>query len=1134
MSKKILFNDNWLFDEFPLDTPLSHMASSVLNPVELPHDWMIYHVNDLYKNSIGFYKKTFRINPVSSSHYFLYFEGVYMDCHIYLNGKDVFEWKYGYSSFEADITDFLISGENTVCVTCNFQAPNSRWYSGAGIYRDVYLIEKEEVFFTSFGSYISTEERNGDFIVFSDFEISSFTDNPFVIRNRIIKSDDQTAIAEISEEKCFTGTSVVKHSVKVSSPILWNINNPFLYIYQSSLIVDGKIVDSYSCNLGFRTLRFDPNEGFFLNGSNVKINGACLHHDLGALGSSVNRVALKRQLSKMVEMGVNSIRTSHNMPAPVLMELCDSMGLLVYSECFDMWELNKTEFDYANFFPEWWARDVKNWVMRDCNHPSLIIWGIGNEIYDTHAGDGYKWTLLLRDAVRKLDYRHNAFTSIASNYVEWDNAQRCSNEVELSGYNYGKKLYDSHHIKYPNWCIFGSETASTVQSRGIYHFPYEACVSTYDDGQCSSLGNCTTNWGDESVDSVVAFHRDRDFVFGQYIWTGWDYIGEPTPYFSKNSFFGQIDTAGFPKDTFYHYQAEWTDYKTNPMVHLLPYWDFNEGQIIDVCAYSNAPFVELFLNESSLGRQEIDHVHGINLQGIWKVPYTPGEIKVHAYDYDGKVIATDSHHSFFESYAIVLKTSTDSILADGKDICFIEISCIDKNGFPVENARDRVSVSVSGAGRLVGLDNGDSTDYDEYKGTSRRLFSGKLLAMVQSTYETGLIKVTVSAIGLETGITEISAIPCPCEKSITFFSSNTVSTISEEVPVRKINLKRTGPSTLTKEYRDSTVEYELLPVNTTYTDVSFKALTKDGIEANFAQVETDGSKVLVHALGDGDFRLTAYANNGKNHPEVISELEFSATNLGTASLNPYKLIPGIEFSQASEGCSLSFLGGVFIPCKNGETAYVTYKNIDFNSFGSDEITIPIFSFKDELGIEILEGSNENGKCLYQGTYRAKSIYNTYQPNTFKLSRRISGTKDITLRFSIDDRISVHGFYFKELCKAYSEINATEYKNISGDSFTVKTDSICNIGNNVTIEFDNMNFINGVSSVRITGKSHKPISAVHIMFKSASSDVRQMIEIPKTDDFEQFEFSLSNIGKCDRVCFVFLPGSDFDLKSFRFY
>ena len=348
-----------------------------------------------------------------------------------------------------------------------------------------------------------------------------------------------------------------------------------------------------------------------LNGKKIKLNGVCEHHDLGALGAAFNKAALKRRFVILKEMGVNAVRTAHNMPAVELMELADEMGILIVSEAFDMWEKSKTPYDYARFFKEWAHIDVKSWVMRDRNHPSLLMWSIGNEIYDTHAGErGQEVTKMLMDYVLKYDPRENAKVTIGSNFMPWENAQKCADIVKVAGYNYAEKYYKKHHEEHQDWIIYGSETASIVQSRGIYHFPFEKSILADDDEQCSALGNSTTSWGAKSAEACIIAERDTPFSLGQFIWTGFDYIGEPTPYHTKNSYFGQIDTATFKKDSYYIYQAEWTDYKTKPMVHIFPYWDFNKGQMIDVRVCSNACKIELQLNGITIGTHVIDHEHG--------------------------------------------------------------------------------------------------------------------------------------------------------------------------------------------------------------------------------------------------------------------------------------------------------------------------------------------------------------------------------------------------------------------------------------------------------------------------------------------------------------------------------------------
>ena len=1132
---KILFNTGWSFSEFDLNTPIDEMfGSSLLKPVDIPHDYMIWHVKDLYKSEIGFYQKTFCIKKEPLHTYLLRFEGVYMDSEVYCNGTKICEWKYGYSTFDADMTSVLKDGDNTVCVVTHYREPNSRWYSGAGIYRNVWLIDLGDTYIPCDGVYLNAVENGTGFTLNFSVEAVSLCPGAYTVQNTLLDKDDKETGILTTDVNLFENVSVITQSLFVDRPHLWDIDDPYLYHVRTRILSGDTVKEEVVNTFGFRTINFDCNKGFFLNGRNVKIQGACQHHDQGALGSAMNKSALRRQFEKLMAMGVNSIRTSHNMPAMEVMELADEMGILIYSESFDMWELPKTTYDYGNFFPEWWERDVISWVRRDRNHPSLIIWGIGNEIYDTHLESGLKWTRLLRDKVRELDPWHNAYIGIGSNYIAWENAQKCSNELELSGYNYGERLYDEHHNKYPHWCIFGSETGSTVQSRGIYHFPYETSLLTHMDSQCSCLGNCTTNWGSKSVDQVVSDHRDRDFVFGQYIWTGWDYIGEPTPYHSKNSFFGQIDTAGFEKDTYYHYQAEWTDYKKAPMAHLLPYWDFNDGQIIDVIGYSNAPSVELFLNGTSLGAKEIDHQHSTKLFAHWTIPYQKGELVLRAYDETGKEIATDSVRSFDDPSTIRLASDKSSVLANGEDLAFVEISLMDYNVTFVANARNRVTVSVSGPGRLMGLDNGDSTDYEEYKGTSRKLFSGKLLAIIAPTDEPGTITVTAESVGLPSESIAIESVACDEAIRGCFKDSCFESPASFDVPVRKIELKRLSGDTLTKENPTAKVSFTVYPSNATYSDIKFTALTPNSVTADYVSVEVDDDTATITALGDGEFTLMAYSCNGSDHPEVISTLDYKISGMGLAKKDAYSMIPGINFEYSYSGdCSLSFLGGVFLPVGPDNTSYVTYEKVDLGDVGSSEVHVPIFSFKDSLTLEILDGTYEAGKCLFKGEYNAKSIYNTYQENVFTLSEKLTGVHTLTFVFHTDDRISFEGFYFTKYLRAYSLIRATAFSNISGDSYNVEKEAITNIGNNVAIEYSDMDFKNGLSAVKICGRSHNEKTSIHILFVEDEVKYREMVEIPFGTEYNTFEFNLPDIRTTGKINLVFLPGSNFDLKEFEF-
>lgn len=1142
---KTLFVKNWLFKKYDIDAPIMDLIDSdEFFPVDIPHDWMISQVNNLYESSIGVYKKNWNITPVPSHNYILRFEGVYQDCTVLVNKTVVQEWKYGYSTFEADITTAIHSGDNEICVIVKYEAPNTRWYSGAGIYRNVYLLEKDSCYLPSDGCYVSTKKCGSNYMMNIDTEVFLLDTCNAKVTHILTDAEGKTIASVTVTLPKNGGIQKVSCEKEVITPVEWDIDNPYLYTLTSTLYIDSNEVDQEVTNIGFRTISFDPDHGFFLNGRRVQINGVCQHHDLGALGAAVNRVATRRQLELLKKMGVNSVRTSHNMPSVELMELADEMGILICSEAFDMWENKKTPYDYSNHFPTWYKKDVASWIRRDRNHPSVIMWSIGNEVTDTNEDKGLTWTRLLRDEVRSHDCNHNAYIGIGSNYVEWEPAQRCSDELELSGYNYGERLYDEHHKKYPNWCIFGSETSSTVQSRGIYHFPYEKVILTHTDGQCSSLGNCTTNWGARNTDTVVANHRDREFVAGQYLWSGFDYIGEPTPFFSKNSFFGQLDTAGFEKDTYYHYQAEWTDYRTSPMVHLLPYWDFNEGQIIDVCAYSNAPYVELFFNGESLGRQFIDHAHGTDLQGRWKVPYHKGELKAVATDEEGNVIATDIQRSFGDAAKICLSAGKDTLIANGEDLIFLTITTVDADGNYVANARNRVNVNVTGAGRLIGLDNGDSTDYDEYKGTSRRLFSGKLLAIIAATDKTGAIDVTVTSDGLISEHLCLTALPT--DKPINVCHGYFVPTSQDvhDIPVRKIELTKVNndecpDNVLNAEHPDIYLKYKMLPENATYSDIVVRALTKDAVDANYIKVtiENDATtqQPLIHvqAIGDGEFRLTAFCNNGKEHPEIVSDLEFRAEGLGLANHDGYSLVPGIQYDVSSSPDSdLSFDGGVFLPCEG--TGHVTYHNVDLGAYGSDEITIPIFSFHDDVDLEVWNGTLENGECLYKGTYHAPTWYNHYQPNTFKLSKRVSGLATITLVFHVYEKLSVQGFYFNRKEKAYSLLNATESDRITGDSFTMASNAVEHIGNNVSIDWDNMDFsATGIGKVEINCKSHNPVTSIHLLFTDGDTQMRHMVEVPYSDEYETFSFDMPDIRMNCSLSVVFLPGTDCDLRSIQF-
>lgn len=1158
MDKKELFNDGWEFTKQAIGTGLSVLTLQEItwSRVDLPHDWLIYNTKDLYENGEGWYRKSFAVKELTDQVISVCFEGIYMNSTIYVNNMIVGEWKYGYSSFEFEITPYLQVGMNEIKVRVVHEAPNSRWYSGAGIYRKVWLKTTEKAHLVTDGIYLATRKEADDWKVLLSTEAINQAEGTAeveaLIRHTIYDAAGLIVAASANQVLLDNIVTTDKQSLTVADPILWGLEEPYLYTIRTELMIAGVVVDEEIQNFGFRTIRVDPNAGFYLNEEHVKLHGACQHHDLGALGAAVNKVALRRQLTLLQEMGVNAIRTSHNMPAVELMELADEMGILIVSEAFDMWERSKTQYDYSRFFPEWHEKDVASWIRRDRNHPSIIMWSIGNEIYDTHADErGYEVTKQLKALVQVHDPLGNGLVTIGSNYMAWEGAQHCAQEISSVGYNYGEWLYEEHHKKYPNWVIYGSETASTIQSRGIYHFPLNRVVVTHEDEQCSSLDNCTTNWGAKNAQKNITDDRDAKYCLGQFIWTGFDYIGEPTPYTTKNSYFGHIDTAGFPKDSFYLYQAEWTDYKVKPMVHLLPYWDFNEGQLIDIKIYSNAPKTELFLNGQSMGTYEIDHAAGKKLSGEWRLPYQPGVLKAVAYDEQDNIIATEEKKSFGDAVRLVVKPDKYSLKADGLDLIFVQISAVDAEGAEVANANNRVEVDVSGAGRLVGLDNGDSTDYDQYKGTSRKLFSGKLLAIIAAKQEAGKILMKVSSGMLPSEELYLTAEPAEIIAGTSALLENEKSEPNNEIPIRKIALSLQGSNQMDKNNQSVRVSAKLHPDNATYQELVWKVVTPGGIATNIARVEAEGMQALVTALGDGEFRLRCLANNGKQNYEIISELEFTATGLGAAVINPYEFVYAGLCTDSNYELNGGLLNGV--STKELTETQIGFRGLDFGDYGSDEITIPIFFLEnDPLPIELWEGmpGDSGAELLLKADYQAVCQYGQYIPNTFQLPRRMRGIT--TLCIVLRRRLNLKGFIFTKLDKAYEKLSALENNKIYGDTFRLTDEAIEQIGNNVTIEFENMDFgMEGFKKLVICGRSHAVKNTIHVRFQKEEENsdsteelehgnqatkiknINQIAEFAYSEDYVECEFELSSVTGKNKVSFIFLPGSSFDFKWFRF-
>lgn len=1177
MNSKTLWNDNWYFARTALgvkweDRPLWEKE---MQPVDLPHDWLIYDTKNLYEDSIGWYRKRF-VYTLSGAkrdnRVILRFEGVYMDSSIYVNGVYLGDWKYGYSTFDWDITEYLREGENEVVLRVVFQAPNSRWYSGAGIYRNVWMICLPGTHIPLDGIYASSVETEKGYDLTIDTELEWGTDNGnYALEYCLCHVDDSKKTAETENTEIFRekqlltcGQEKATLTISVDNPRKWDITDPYLYdltvLLRRFPVNDGEngadgiaqnpeTIQEEHLRIGFRTIQFEPDQGFLLNGRKVRLNGACDHHDLGALGAAFHKEAMHRKFELMRSMGVNAVRTSHNMPAVELMELADEMGFLILSEAFDMWEMAKNPYDYARFFKEWMEKDVRSWIRRDRNHPSVIMWSIGNEIPDTHADThGQEITQSLLAAVRKWDYRNVAPVTIGSNYMPWENAQKCADIVKLAGYNYAEKYYEEHHKKYPDWIIYGSETSSVVQSRGVYHFPLERATLIKADEQCSALGNSTTSWAAKNTEYCIIMDRDTPYSCGQFIWTAIDYIGEPTPYQTKNSYFGQMDTAGFPKDSYYVFRAEWTDAKKDPMIHVYPYWDFNPGQQVDVRITSNAPEVELFVNGVSQGRQQIDHQKGTVLQPSWKVPYVPGSICAVAYDESGREIARQERHSFGNTDHYVVKANKSTLRADGEDMIFVEISAEDRDGYPVENASDYVRVTVEGAGRLVGLDNGDSTDYDAYKGTVRKLFQGKLLAMIAAKTTPGEIRVTVedawpdskdshpaSAATVTLQAIEASVRPgiCATEENREYPPAFVAPGF---VPARKLEMS-TSDVTLTPEKPSVLLHTRIYPMEATDRKLLWSITDASGIPSPVAKLEEleDGESVRITGVSDGSFQVRCMNCNGTASVKMISQLDFTVEGMGQTFHSPYEPVAGISYVD-------SFGGDVSRGVENSagtdkaQPTGLVYEALDFGEFGSDEVTLSIFANdNDPHRIQIWEGEPEESGRKTTGTlvgeviYQKPGIWEVFQPETFVLPRRLKGVTNLTI--VSEDKIFLKEFHFTRQEKAYARLSALTDGVTYGDSFVRTEDAIEQIGNNVSLEFSDMNFgETGTDSIVICGRTPLQQNTIQLRFTDGAT---QVLPFPHSEEYMELRFPLEKVTGEQKVTFVFLPGCNFDFKWFRF-
>jgi beta-galactosidase len=729
----------------------------------LPHDWSIElpfnksssagSGGGYLDGGIGWYRKTFTLDSsYANKRILIRFDGAYMNSQVWVNGTSLGIRPYGYISFEYDITsNVTVDGTpNVIAVKLNNNQPTSRWYSGSGIYRNVWLLALNPVHIPSNGVFLTTptvSSTSASITVSTDVQNQSTSSQSATVTTTIYDASGASVATNTSAASTIAAnaTSTVSQSLTVANPQLWSTTSPTLYQAKVEVKVGSTTVDTYVSPMGFRSVAFSSTSGFSLNGQNLKLRGVCNHHDLGSLGSAINYRAIERQIQVLKSMGVNAIRTSHNPPAPELLDVCDREGILVMDEAFDCWETQKVSNDYHLYFKQWAQTDLQEFVRRDRNHPSVIMWSVGNEIPSPTAATATNlknWVLAI-DPSRPVTWAAVAMSSAA--------ARAAAAVLDLQGYNYGEYLYDKDHSSNPTWKIFGSETSSAVRSRGIYHTPVTQNLLTNADNQCSSYDNSVVSWG-SSAENSYKNDVSRGFVAGQFIWTGFDYIGEPTPYSwpAKSSYFGIVDTCGFPKDIFYFYQSHWT---TSPMVHILPHWNWTAGQTIPVFVYSNCDSVELFLNDKSQGSKTIP-AGTLHLE--WDLAWASGTLRAECKS-GGTVAAKDQVTTAGAAAALALTADRTTIKANGQDLAYVTINVEDASGVFVPTASNSISFSISGPGQIVGVDNGNPIDTSSYKGNIRTAFSGKALAIVQSTGAPGSIVLSATSTGLTAGSATITA-----------------------------------------------------------------------------------------------------------------------------------------------------------------------------------------------------------------------------------------------------------------------------------------------------------------------------------------------------------------------------------------
>jgi len=802
----ILLDKNWKFTR--QDDPKAiepAFNDSKWQTVTVPHDWAIYGPfdsrNDLQVMAIvqdgqkqaeqhagrtgglpfvgvGWYRTKVKVPQFGSGKKAtIIFDGAMSHSNVYVNGKKVGYWPYGYNSFHFDITNALKAGEeNTIAVRLENPTEFSRWYPGAGIYRNVHLVVTEAAHIPVWGTQITTPVIEKDFakvVVKTKVEgLNKNTLASYILQTDITDPSGKTVASGKGSLTRFDG-NVITQEIIVANPSLWDVDHPNLYQAVSKLYDGSTQTDEYITTFGIRSIEVIPNQGFFLNGKLTKFKGVCNHHDLGPLGGAVNDAAIRRQVRIMKDMGVNAIRTSHNMPAPELVKACDEMGMMLMPESFDEWKIPKMKNGYNTLFNDWADKDLTNLIHHYRNNPSVVMWCIGNEVEEQSNESGARVARFLQDICHREDPTRPVTNGMDRPDAVYKNSMAAT--MDVAGFNYRPHRYPDAYKILPQELVLGSETASTVSSRGVYKFPVvKKSMAKYEDHQSSSYDVEHCGWSDLPEDNFI-MHDDINYMMGEFVWTGFDYLGEPTPYYtdwpSHSSLFGIVDLAGIPKDRYYLYRSHWNGNENT--LHILPHWNWTnrKDSVTPVFVYTNYPSAELFINGKSQGRQSKDtsfkasnttyNARSFERQKRYRLmwmdtKYEPGTVKVVAYDTNGNAVAEKEIKTAGKPDRIVLTADRNSIKADGKDISFINVKIVDREGNFCPDETRQIRFKVSGTGSYKAAANGNSISLESFQAPFMKLFSGQLTALVQSSEKTGTIVFEASSTGVKGARIEIT------------------------------------------------------------------------------------------------------------------------------------------------------------------------------------------------------------------------------------------------------------------------------------------------------------------------------------------------------------------------------------------